>query len=122
MIKNGGFSYNVYSLLYNSCVTSIADYSGAITGFRKYDSSTKLHLRAIRAFLGVPKNACNVGVLLLPEYRTRIEMIRQYHRMTRMKNYRLTKKILLWDKDLNDRNIGNTWAGEVKSIFNECKL
>ena len=47
MIKNGGFSYNLYSLLYNTCVTSIADYSSLVTGFNKYDSSTKIHLRAI---------------------------------------------------------------------------
>ena len=31
MIKNGGFPYNVYSMLYNVCVTSVSDYSGPIT-------------------------------------------------------------------------------------------
>ena len=60
MIKNGGFPYNVYSLLYNTCVTSVSDYSGPVTGYQKYDSTLKIHLRAIRAFLGVPKNTCNV--------------------------------------------------------------
>ena len=75
LIKNGGFLYNVYSLLYNSCVTSVADYSGPITGYLQYNSTLRIHLRAIRAFLGVPKNASNVGVLsevdlLLPHYRT----------------------------------------------------
>ena len=127
MIKNGGFSYNLYSLLYNTCVTSIADYSSPVTGFSKYDSSTKIHLRAIRAFLGVPKNACNVGVLsevdlLLPEYRTRINMIRQYHRMICMKNDRLTKQILVWDRNLNDRGIVTTWSSEIKNIFQECNI
>ena len=55
MIKNGGFPYNVYSLLYNTCVTSVSDYSGPVTGYQKYDSTLKIHLRAIRAFLGVPR-------------------------------------------------------------------
>ena len=102
MIKNGGFPYNVYSLLYNSCVTSVSDYSGPVTGYLQYDSTLKIHLRAIRAFLGVPKNACNVGVLievdlLLPQYRTQIQMIRQYHRMICMDDDRLTKQIFVWD-------------------------
>ena len=39
MIKNGGFPYKVYAMLYNACVTSIADYSGAVTGFDNFDSS-----------------------------------------------------------------------------------
>ena len=41
MIKNGGFPYNVYSLLYNACVTSVSDYSGPITRYLQYDSSLK---------------------------------------------------------------------------------
>ena len=45
MIKNNGFPYNVYSLLYNACVTTIADYSGPVTGYQKYESSLKVHLR-----------------------------------------------------------------------------
>ena len=127
MIKNGGFPYNVYTKLYNACVTSVSDYSGPITGFLQYDSQLKIHLRAIRAFLGVPKNACNVGVLsevdlLLPHYRSRLQMIRQYHRMICMGNDRLTKQIFLWDKELNDRGIVSTWSNEIKSIFQECNL
>ena len=96
--KNNGFPYNVYSLLYNASVTSVADYSGPVTGYQKYDSSLKIHVRAIRAFLGLPKNACSVGILsevdlLLPQYRTNIQMVRQYHRM-----------IYNWVRKLNDRN------------------
>ena len=121
MIKNGGFPYNVYSLLYNTCVTSVSDYSGPVTGYLQYDSTLKIHLRAIRAFLGVPKNACNVGVLsevdlLLPRYRTNIQIIRQYHRMICMDDERLTKQIFLWDKALNDSNLVSTWSNEAKLI------
>ena len=124
MIKNGGFPYNVYSKLYNACVTSIVDYSGPLTGFDKYDSSMKLHLRAIRAFLGVPKNVCSVGLvsevdLILPQYRTNILMVRQYHRMLCMNNSKLTKQIYLWDRALNESNIVKTWSNEVQDIFEQ---
>ena len=122
MIKNGGFPYKVYAMLYNACVTSIADYSGAVTGFDNFDSSMKLHLRAIRAFLGVPKNVCSSGLLsevdlLLPQYRTNIQMIRQYHRIQCMDNSKLAKKIYLWDRELNENNGLKTWSTEVKLIF-----
>ena len=63
MIKNGGFPLNIYSLLYNSCVTSVADYSAPVTGYEEVASATKIHLRALRAYLGVTKNATNAGVL-----------------------------------------------------------
>ena len=119
MIKNGGFPYKVYSMLYDACVTSVADYSAPVTGYLQYDSSLQLHLRAIRAYLGVPRNACNPGVLsevdlLLPRYRTNIAMIRQYHRMLSMDDTRLTKQIFLWDRDLNIRNIVTSRSGEVR--------
>ena len=127
MIKNGGFPFNVYSLLYNVCVTTVSDYSAPVTGFLEYDSTLKLQLRAIRAFLGVPKNACSVGVLsevslLLPRYRTNIAMVRQYHRMMKMDDKRLTKQVFLWDKMLNETNVISTWSTEVKSVFSDCNM
>ena len=57
MIKNGGFPYKVYTILYNACVTSIVDYGGEVTGFTQYDPSLQVHLKAVRAFLGLPKTA-----------------------------------------------------------------
>ena len=36
MIKNGGFPYSVYSMLYDVCVTSIADYGGEVVGYNQY--------------------------------------------------------------------------------------
>ena len=127
MIKNGGFPYNVYTILYEACVTSVSDYAGEVTGYNQYDSTVKLHLRAIRAFIGVPRNACNYGVMsevdwLLPEYRTKLKMLRQYHRMLKMSNDRLTKKVFLWDKQLNDNNVISSWTSEVKSVFESCNM
>ena len=61
MIKYGGFPFSVYSLLYDSCVTSVSDYSAAVFGFNDYTSLLRLQTRAARALLGVPKNAPNSG-------------------------------------------------------------
>ena len=113
MIKNHGFPLNVYTLLLNACVNSVSDYSSAITGFEQYDSMLKVQLRAIRAFLGLPKNACIPGVLselnlLLPHLRTRLAMVRSYHRMICMDNNRVTTKGFEWDKGLNEANIFKT--------------
>ena len=127
MIKNGGFPYKVYTILYNACVTSIVDYGGEVTGFTQYDPSLQVHLKAVRAFLGLPRNSSSVGVLsevdwLLPEYRTQVRMVRQYSRILRMDDNRLTKKVMLWDRYLNDRNEIQSWSGEVKSIFERSGL
>jgi hypothetical protein len=58
MIKNGGFPFSVYTILYDACITSISDYGGEIIGYKQYDPSLNLHMRAIRAYIGVPKK-CN---------------------------------------------------------------
>jgi hypothetical protein len=127
MIKNGGFPFNVYSILYEACVTSIADYSGEVFGYNQHQPTLKLHLRAIRAFLGLPKTSCNVGVLsevdwVLPQYRTRMKMIRMFNRIIKMDENRLTRKIFNWDRQLNESNTVLSWSNEVKSIFSECNM
>ena len=55
MIKNGGFPFNVFCTLYDACVCSILEYGAEVFGYKQYDSAFKLHLRAARAFLGLPK-------------------------------------------------------------------
>ena len=127
MIKNQGLPFNVYSILYSSCVTSISDYASEVTGFTQYDQSVQLHARAIRAFLGLPKNSCNMAVLsevdwLLPEYRTRLNMVRQYNRVLKMDDGRLTKKVYNWDRSLNNDNVILTWSSEVMKILYSCGL
>ena len=120
MIKNGGFPYNVYSILYETCITSISDYGGEVIGFSQHEPTLRLHLRAIRAYIGVPKNATKAGVLsevnwLLPGFRTKIKMVRYYHRLVKMEDTRLTKLVYLWDKSLAVQS----WTSEVKSVFED---
>ena len=49
-------------------------------------------------------------------------MIRQYHRMLTMDNSRLTNKIYMWYRTLNDNNIITTWSSEVYDILRQCNL
>ena len=127
-IKNGGFPYITYTTLVENCVNSIAQYSSEVWGYKKYNSTQKLHLRAARFFLGLPKNAPIPAILadigwLEPIYHTQLKMIRQYHRIVKMDNTRLTKKILLWDRALGQQNRNiNTWSGEIKDIFEQFNL
>ena len=126
MIKFGGLPFSVFTLLYKACVTTVSDYSAAVFGFEEYASLNKVQLRAIRAFLGLPKNAPNAGVFsevnwLLPKYRTKLAMVRFYHRIIKMEQSRLPKKVFNWDKYLNENRV-NTWFNEVRSIFYESDL
>ena len=121
MIKKGGFPFSVFTTLYQACVCSIVDYGGEVFGYNSFDSALKIHLRAARAFLGLAKTTPIPGIisefnLLLPQYRNHIKMVRQYHRILKMSNDRLTRKVFNWDKLLNDR-VQTTWYSEVQNIF-----
>ena len=99
MIKNQGFPFKVYSILYQACVASISEYGGEVFGFRQYDSTTKIHLRAARAFLGLPKNVTSCGLLseldwLLPNYQMQIRMVRYFGRLLNTDTGRLMKSLL----------------------------
>ena len=127
MIKNGGFPYNVFCTFYQACVCSIVDYGGEIFGFGEYSSAQKIHLRAARSFLGVNKTTPIVGViseinLLLPQYRTQLKMVRQYHRVLKCSENIVSKKVFFWDKKLNRENRVKSWYSEVRTIFTENEM
>ena len=127
MIKNQGFPFNVYSILYKACVCSISEYGSEVFGFEQFDSSFKLHLRAARAFLGLPTNVTSFGLVseldwLLPQSQMKLKMIRHFGCLLKTDNDRLMKKIYLWDKYLNDTEQITTWSSEIKSILYENNL
>ena len=122
MIKNGGFPLNVFKTLYDASVCSVSDYGGEIWGFKDYDVMNKIHLRALRAYLGIPKRTPIPGILsemnwLDPRSRTQIRMIRQYKRLSKLPDSRLTKQVFLWDHQLNESGTLKTWTHEVKEIL-----
>ena len=69
-IKNGGFPYSIYTMLYECLVCSVSDYGSEIWGFECRDAATKIQLRATRVFLGLPKTATSAGVLAEMSCRT----------------------------------------------------
>ena len=88
-------------MLFECCCTSVSDYGSEIWGFEPKDGVTKIHLRAARSFLGLPKNATSVGVLaeinwLEPVFRAQIRMVRQFYRVFNMEDSRLTKRIFFY--------------------------
>ena len=81
----------------------------------------QIYLRGGRSFLGVPKNASTHGIIsemniLLPQSRSQIRMIRQYHRLLNTISTNVCRKVFLWNKKLNEDNIVNTWYNEIKNI------
>ena len=86
----------------------------------------KIQFRAARSFLGVTKTTPIPGILselnlLVPQYRTQIKMIRQFHRISKMANNRLTRKIFDWDKTIANEG-RSSWYSEVKDIFTSNSL
>ena len=127
MIKNQGFPFNVYSIIYEACVCSISEYGSEVFDFEQYESTLKLHLRAARAFLGLPKNVASFGLIselvwLMPHYKSHIRMIRHFGRIMKMPNNRLMKKVYIWDKYLNESKQILSWSSEVKSVLFDSSL
>ena len=127
MIKNKGLPYTVYSMLHQTCVSSISQYGSEVFGFSNYESYFKLHLRSARSFLGLPKTVTSFGLVseidwLLPQYETQIRMVRYLDRLYRTSCNRLLAKVYTWDRKLNDNGVLNTWSTEVKQILDNNNL
>ena len=127
MIKNQGFPFTVYSILYQACVCSISEYASEVFGFEQYDSTFKIHLRAARAFLGLPKNVASFGLVsevdwLMPRFQTQIKMIRHFGRILRTPKHRLMYRVFMWDRHLNSSGEISTWSNEIKTILYENNL
>ena len=121
-IKNGGLPYSIYSMLFECSVSSVSDYGSEVWGFEAKEAVSKIHLRAARCYLGLPKHATSAGVLAEiswpePVYRAQIRMIRQYFRILKMDSNRLTKQIYLWDKSFFETLNVQTWSSEVRDIL-----
>ena len=128
MIKNKGFPFNVFEMLYNCCVTTITDYAHEVIGFHQYSGSDSIQTKAIRSYLGVGRSAnlCAIRYelsLMEPKSRTQIRMLRFYFRMLNMENCRLTKKIYLYDQYFAQCNpLLSTWSSEISDIVAKNNL
>ena len=128
MIKNKGFPFSIFEMLYNSCVTTISDYSHEVIGFHQYLGSNKIHTKAIRSYIGVGHSAPLCAIRsemgwMEPRSRTQIRMLRFYFRMKQMSNNRLTKQIFLYDQFFSKSSPNlDTWSNEVMQILSRNNL
>ena len=109
-------------MLFESTVCSVSDYGAEVWGFDSTDTITRIQLRAARCFLGLPKNATSAGVLSEmnwpePVYRAQVHMVRQYFRIIKMDETRLTRKVHVWDETFSEINNVQTWSSEVSDIL-----
>ena len=77
--------------MYDSCVRPIIEYFSGIWGYDDFDELHKLYLKAIRYYLGVPRNACNVGITSLmvwkpPLINNFVNMCRLYNKLVKMED------------------------------------
>ena len=107
-ITNGGLPFKIYTLLFECSVNSVSDYGSEVWGFASKESIKKIHLRAARSFLGLPKHATSAGVMAevnwpLPVYRAQVNMVQQFFRVAKMDETRLTKQICKWDLEFSTK-------------------
>ena len=98
-----GFSFKTYSKLYSSTIIPVTDYAAGVWGFKNYDDINKLQHRAIQTFLGVGKQTSLVALdgetgLNSPLYRRHCDIIRLWHRLSRLPVSRVAKRACLGHK------------------------
>ena len=121
-IKNVGLPFSIYSMLFDCTVCSVSDYGAEIWEFESRDAILKVHLRAARCFQGLPRHATSAGVLAeinwpKPVYRGQVRMVRQFFRIVKMNDSRLTYKIYSWDIAFSEPHNVQTWSSEVRDIL-----
>ena len=113
--------YESFSKLYHACVVPTLDYaSGAwcVGNTVNCDKLDKVHMRAIRFFIGVPRNAAIHGYIgdigwVPGVVRHDIKVLQLFDQIVSMEPMQLTRKIYEYDRNLG---LPNTWSENVKAI------
>ena len=59
---NKGLGIGTYTMLYESCLVPVMDYCSSIWGYNDNDKLDKIHMKAIRCYLGVNRYAPKAGI------------------------------------------------------------
>ena len=115
---NKGLGVRTYTELYDSCIIPIMDYV-QVWGFTGNEKLDKIHMRAMRCYLGVNRYSAKVGIegelgWVDPQIRRWINMLRLWNRVVGMNNTRLPKIIYEYQRGLDSK--GN-WCSEIKEMF-----
>ena len=108
------FNHDIFIHLFNTCISSILLYGSEACGYNTFNKCNQIQYRAMRFFWGVHKYAPIIGrqgdmgwVSLTVD--RHVSMVRFWNRLINMKPDRLTKRIFLWDYQLNNNN----WSSHV---------
>jgi hypothetical protein len=101
-IKAKGLHFRTYTKLYNSTILPIMNYASVVWSTQKTMQHERIHYRAMRTFIGVPKNTPIPGLYgetgwhTLKYYRNKDDM-KFWLKLYNMPNDRLTKQVFNWD-------------------------
>ena len=94
------FNFDVYTYLFNICISSVIMYGSEACGYNKFDKCDNIQYRAMRFFLEVNKYTPNLGLqrdmgwVSLSVERP-VYMVRFWNKLVDMKSDRLIKRIFL---------------------------
>jgi len=121
---NKCMGHKTYTKLYESGVVPILDYCSGVWGFGNFSKPDMVQNRAMRVFLGVHQFA---PILALRgdmgwhtcRIRWYINILRLWNRLVKLPDYRLTKHVFLWDREIVSNN---SWSGKIKTLFTTIGL
>ena len=114
---NRGLGLKTYKKVYDTCICPVMDYCAGIWGHAPNDKLDKIHMRAIRCFLGVNRYATKVGYegelgWVPPLIRRQLEMLRLWNHLVGLNETRLPR--IMYGLMMKHKN---TWINEIISIF-----
>ena len=121
-----GTSYDVYKNMYDSLVCPVMDYACEIWGVKSYSFVNTTQHRAMRTYLGVGKVTPLPAMYgdmpwITPYTRHRSAAVRYWHRLTRMPETRLTRRVFNWDYELACRG-RPSWNKDIHQILTTCDI
>ena len=124
--NSGGLPYEVYTKLYNACVTSVISYGAAVWGTKQFSCINAVHHRAMRFFLGTGKYTPNVAVqgemgwkpIIIDQWKS---ICNHWSRCLNYDNSRVNKSVFLWALSKGNNRCKN-WSFIVKDKLNTLGL
>ncbi len=120
--ESGGFTYEIFTKLYDTLVQPITLYGSAIWGMYEQKRLNVIQNRACKFFLGLNRNSSNVAARgdmgwSAPVTRQRMDVFRLLQRLKSMPCNRLPHAIHLWSK-----RRGNSWERNIDKLAKKLKL
>jgi hypothetical protein len=125
---HGGFTFDIFTRLYNTLVQSVINYGSAVWGQKNISAINAVQQRAMKYYLGLPKRAPNAAATGDTGWKSAYAeqwacVTRMWCRLNNMAEHRINKKMFNWVAHLartgNKKKIGS--QGVYISSKN-CKL